>query len=543
MLGKKLIKAAAGNAGGNPNAWDLSYAEYDVGADAFNISKIYNSSGFQTIDVTTNTNVIQGMKFNNDGTKLFTIGGNGDDIDEYALSIPFKLTSFSYTGRHNFSTSNSIENPKDVFFNADGTQMFILANPAGNQQGDSVYRFNLSTAFTVTSGVTLSQTKAVSTQSTSTTALWFKSDGTKMYVLGDDKVFEYSLSTAWSVTTASYTQQFSVSTQETNSTGLSFNNDGTEMFIVGVTNDSIFKYTLSTAWDVSTASYASVSYSVAGRYADPRQMCFEPDGSAVYVTGLLVSGSDIVGWNIGGFYVASQDSVPTDLFFKPDGTKMYVLGDSGNRLYEYSLSTAWDVSTASYVQLFSITQEGNPEGVFFREDGLKMYVVGRQYDTVFQYSLSTAWDISTLSYDSISFSVTAQEANPRAIFFKSDGLKMYVLGQSGQDVNQYSLSTAWNVSTASYVQSFSVAAQEPVPVGMFFKSDGTKMYVGGTTQGLYEYALATAWDVSTASYTSNFIYTRESTPQGVFWNPDGTQFFIVGNNLATVLPFKIPEPV
>ena len=79
------------------------------------------------------------------------------------------------------------------------------------------------------------------------------------------------------------------------------------------------------------------------------------------------------------------------------------------------------------------------------------------------------------------FSVAAQEATPQGIFFKPDGTKMYVIGSSGEDVNEYDLSTAWDVSSASYLQNFSVAAQEATPTGIFFKPDGTKMYVIGSS--------------------------------------------------------------
>ena len=56
---------------------------------------------------------------------------------------------------------------------------------------------------------------------------------------------------------------------------------------------------------------------------------------------------------------------------------------------------------------------------------------------------------------------------------------MYIVGTGGIDVNEYNLSTAWNVSTASFLQTFSVSAQETAPNGIFFKPDGLKMYIVG----------------------------------------------------------------
>lgn len=62
---------------------------------------------------------------------------------------------------------------------------------------------------------------------------------------------------------ASYdSKSFLSSGQGTHATGLSFKTDGTKMYILNATNDSVYQYSLSTAWDVSTASYDSVSFSI-----------------------------------------------------------------------------------------------------------------------------------------------------------------------------------------------------------------------------------------------------------------------------------------
>ena len=191
------------------------------------------------------------------------------------------------------------------------------------------------------------------------------------------------------------------------------------------------------------------------------------------------------------FSVAAQSGTPEDVAFKTDGTKVYVLDNIGS-VFQYSLSPAWNISTASYDSVsFSVAAEETiPQGLAFKSDGTKMYVVGKGSDTVYQYSL-TAWDLSTASYDSVSFSVLTEEANPTSLAFKSDGTKMYVVGISGDKVFQYSLSTAWNISTASYDSvSFSVAGQDSEPTGLALKSNGTKMYVvGNSSDTVYQYSL------------------------------------------------------
>jgi 6-phosphogluconolactonase (cycloisomerase 2 family) len=245
------------------------------------------------------------------------------------------------------------------------------------------------------------------------------------------------------------------------------------------------------------------------------------------------------------FSVTSQDTSPFGIFFKPDGTKMYVLGLAGVDVNEYNLSTAWDVSTAVFLQLVSVSPNTpGLRGLFFKPDGLKMYVAGSTDDAVDEYNLSTAWDVSTVTYLQ-TFSVAAQEIVPNGLFFKPDGLKMYVTGSGGDDVNEYDLSTAWDVSTAVYLQNFSVATQDTSPYALSFKPDGTKMYImGAGLVNVNEYDLSTAWDVSTASFLQLFsVAAQEAGPRGLFFKPDGTKMYVSGGSGRSVYEYNLGAAV
>jgi DNA-binding beta-propeller fold protein YncE len=246
------------------------------------------------------------------------------------------------------------------------------------------------------------------------------------------------------------------------------------------------------------------------------------------------------------FSVASQDTIPRDVAFSNDGTKMYVIGDTGNSVYQYSLSTAYDVSTASYDSVsFNVANQGEtgPSGIAFNSDGTKMYVVGTGEDKVFQYTLSTAFDLSTASYDSVSFSVASQETFPTELAFNSDGTKMYIIGTATDRVYQYSLSTAFDLSTASYSSvSLLVSGQVTTPTGLAFNSAGNKMYVVASGNDLVaQYNLSTAFDLSTASYDSvSFsVFSQDSNPHGISFNNDGTKMFIVGSTNDAVYEYNL----
>ncbi len=253
------------------------------------------------------------------------------------------------------------------------------------------------------------------------------------------------------------------------------------------------------------------------------------------------------GWDVStavflqSFSVAAQETTPLGVIFKPDGLKMYVVGAVGDTVYEYDLSTAWDVSTAVFLQGFSVAaQDTSPSSVFFKPDGLKMYVGGFTGIDVNEYDLSTAWDVSTSVFLQ-RFSVAAQDSQIRGVFFKPDGLKMYVVGSAGDAVYEYDLSTAWDVSTSVFLQSFSVAAQAAVPSGVFFKPDGLKMYVVSITgSSVIEYDLSTAWDVSTSVFLQSFSVAAQDTfPFSVSFKPDGLKMYVLGNTGDKVYEYDL----
>lgn len=244
--------------------------------------------------------------------------------------------------------------------------------------------------------------------------------------------------------------------------------------------------------------------------------------------------TSITSWLYSGksFSVVGQESAPTGLFIGADGTKMYVNGTTGDDVNEYTLGTAWDVTTATFVTVFSIAaQDGAPADLFFKPDGLSMYVVGDTNNTVFQYTLGTAWSVATASYASKSFSVTSQDANPSGIWFKPDGTEMYIVGSATDAAYQYTMSTAWDVSTASYSgKSYSVATQEISPQQVNLSADGTKMWVSGNIgDDIWEYNLDTAWDVSTATPINNFyIGFQDTSPTGMFIDSSAVNRVFIG---------------
>ena len=298
--------------------------------------------------------------------------------------------------------------------------------------------------------------------------------------------------------------------------------------------DNVFTITPST--DTANAGEFSITFSVT-------------DGSTGVVSAasnftLAFSILTYASYDNVSFNVSSQDNIIFGLTFNTDGTKMYIGGNQYDNIYQYDLSTAFDLSTASYNNVnFSASAQTNiVTDVNFNSSGSIMYVVGLDFEKVYQYNLSTNFDVSTATYNNVSFTISSQSERPFSVIFNPNGTKMYILQDSPGVIYQYNLSTAFNVSTATYNNvSFSFASQEAIAMGVVFNTDGTKMYmVGNSTDSVYQYTLSTGFDLSTASYDSvSFsVASQDTYPTGIRFNANFTKMYISGNTSDSIYQYS-----
>ncbi len=248
----------------------------------------------------------------------------------------------------------------------------------------------------------------VSAQTTHARDISFNNDGTKMFIINNDtnKVFSYTLSTPYNISTAVFVNEFSVASQDGNAMNVQFNNDGSKMFIGGRANRKVFEYSLSTNFDISSAS---VTY----------------NGNFIDVSTQVAAGS-LFG-----------------LTFSPDGTMMFVneKGPDIEHLHQYSLNKSFDLSGGANfirsVELATQDAEGQSRGIAFNQNGTRLFMVGSQRNQINQYTLSEGFNISTATLDggvnAKQFEDSGFLADPQGIDFSPSGLKMYVanLAQDG----------------------------------------------------------------------------------------------------------------
>jgi len=543
----------------------------------------------------------QSFDTGNSGTSLFLVTNNasGDRVYSYTMSTAYDLSTLSATGT--FLSVASQENaPNGITLKSDGTSFYIVGSGS-----DTVFQYDMTTAYALYTASYASKSFSVASQDQVPRDLKFSSDGTKMYVAGalSQTIYQYDLSTAWDVSTASYSSKsFAVGFDPTVH---DISSDGTKMIITNIGTYVVYEYTLSTAWDISTAATSGNTYTYSAQrtivkysdngnylfsygnptndfYANPISSSLTTNtldlstGSVFEITptsniqiglsnpaasGTVSQATLLLDGAAGTTYdfsvlattnktltVSGQDVTEEGLYINPDGTELYMLGDAADSVFQYTMTTAWDLSTASYTQSFSgASQDGGMQGVSFKTDGTKMYMLGRSNDNLYQYSLSTAWDISTASYDSVSLNVTSQDTNPYNLHFKPDGTKLYIVGNTNNRIYQYSLSTAWDLSTASYDSvSYTTTSQDGTPKDIYIKSDGTKLYLlGRDNHKIFVYTMSTAWDLSTISYdsisypSSGNLETYDTSSNAFYISDDGVYFYLVGGSTGDIEQFYI----
>ena len=593
--------------------------EYNL-STSFNVTTAsFANVTFSVLDQDRNP---RGMAFSNDGAKMFVVGNDGKDINEYTLTNPFDLSDVSFTDV-TFSVLEQDMKPEGMAFSNDGTKMFVVGH-----DGKDINEYTLANPFDLSDVSFTDVTFPVLDQDGDPTDIAFSNDGTKMFVLGTmkDHINEYTLTTPFNLSTASYDgdpERFSVSVEGA-PTGMAFSNDGAKMFMVGFDRETIYEYTLSsvypirvtdgtlptfvssgldlttgvlritfsetidvtpaanvdaakihiresgnytgggitltaskfdTAADASTISFILTRQhlaAVAGLAAP--ELTIEP-GAVQDTFGNLIAGTfDVSTATFAhSFDVSEQDKNPRGMAFSNDGHKMFVVGWNGQNIHEYTLPTSFNVSAVTYVDSFDISSyDSNPTGMAFSNDGSKMFIVdGGDVNDISEYTLSIPFNVASAAH-AHSFNVTSQDTVPTGMAFSNDGAKMFVVDDGGNDISEYTLSIPFNVTSAAFADvTFPVSDQDIKPEGMAFSNDGAKMFVvGDVGNDINEYTLFPPFNVTSATFVHSFpVGRQELTPRGMAFSNDGAKMFVVGNQkmnineytLSPVYPIGVTE--
>ena len=228
------------------------------------------------------------------------------------------------------------------------------------------------------------------------------------------------------------------------------------------------------------------------------------------------------------------------LTFNNDGTKMYTLRSGGttDAVIEHILTTAYDISTATVNNTKVVHVSGGndshvPTQVVFNNDGTKMFIVnhaGRK--TVDYWSLTTAFDVSTATFDGV-YSLIGKEQRANSIAFNNDGTRMFIAGVGNNSqvrVHEFSLDTAFDLSSGvTQLNTEDLISFQNHIDGVTFNYDGTKMYtINGTEDLMSQFKLTTPYDVSTLSLEGTYdVSSLTNNSREVVFSNDGSKMFIL----------------
>ena len=258
-------------------------------------------------------------------------------------------------------------------------------------------------------------------------------------------------------------------------TGLAFSNDGKKVFssnrVSNGNHECVSMMALSTPNDLRTAS-----------------LVLDEASPLVEEVGLTDN---------------TADAKCTDIKFSKDGLKMF-LGNVTGKIHGFDLAAPFDLSNITYSN--NVTGDlGNDPSFSFSNDGKKLiYLEGKkESQKILEYSLSTAYDLTDITLvNTLTLTTTANVSASndygRAVEFSQDGMTMFVLindrtnnnNTSLDSVFQFSLTTAFSTSTATSVGSLTIPEELSLRTwGMALSPTGNKLYlvslVGSTNASRY----------------------------------------------------------
>ena len=189
------------------------------------------------------------------------------------------------------------------------------------------------------------------------------------------------------------------------------------------------------------------------------------------------------------------------------------------------MSTAWDISSASYTTKVSTVTANYGRGCAFKRDGTAFFFYDNS-ELMRKFTLSTAWDLTTASLDSsnsTSFSPYTG-SQPRNPFFSEDGKTVLIADNSNDALYQFSLSTAWDISTSSvsYDGSFSTVGYTTHPRDVFASSTGDQIFILGNEGAVYKF---TTTDFDVTSLVADGSYTNGGLQSAIFMDYDNLKMY------------------
>lgn len=188
-----------------------------------------------------------------------------------------------------------------------------------------------------------------------------------------------------------------------------------------------------------------------------------------------------------------------------DGIHWYGYDKLNYKFMHFTASTAWDASTLSSSDEFSIsgTDSASRELSHIRISENGEYFYWSTLRNIYKYDLSTPWDISSASLASTTPNPLKNPSNDAVINFKRDGTKMLLNDYNTNKTVLYDLSTPWDTSTLTRIKK--VDYDFIYNFSLKLSPDGTEVLGLNTFAGqasVYKYDWLTPWELDSTQSNS-----------------------------------------
>lgn len=304
--------------------------------------------------------------------------------------------------------------------------------------------------------------------------------------------------------------------------------------LTGVTGNVQLDVDANNLFDVQPSGDVNIDFNFTGQNYASFDLAFNnlvSDASGSY--------QDVPGTNVKtlqhnlGFYFQY------DMQFLKNGTVLYLRGRYD--LAKFVLSYPYDLDTATLIK--KLRPGSFSQYPLFGVSEDEKYIICRNgYERLKTIELKIPGDISTSTeIATVEINWGTRYGEEGAGTVSPDGTRVYIQkGRSGDGrVRQYNIAP-WDVSSLSNVygdKSLNTVNQtDGQASSIFFNDDGTEFFLVQSGD-IYQYTLSTPWELDTASYTTKFTSNNYYNAK---WYAKGTIIFNPGGNSLTSAETGIP---
>lgn len=221
--------------------------------------------------------------------------------------------------------------------------------------------------------------------------------------------------------------------------------------------------------------------------------------------------SDLSGISL---YSSSSGVAGSNSTISNDGLQLYSGGGtSDTKIYQYTLTTPWDLSTGSLTNTFST---GLNASYFSRvvscdisPDGTKLvalyeYVLANPTDPIIRiYELTTPWDLSTAVIEKTrTLSLSLARYKLKQVKFINNGYNIIFIHDD--DVYIVDLDDPYNIDNITYGTSVATTNSDVTSIDFTYDGYGALGFIpSGSSGEIYSYELTTPFDISTMTLSDS----------------------------------------